>query len=340
VLDTLSTPLLLPTAVVTKMSHAVTIETGDSIYTVDDADPDIVSQILKRSSGAMTVEGIAGALRRRPDDIACVLAPLADDGLVIDLSSIGRSSHASDLLASIAKETRFWARLVAETEFWKALMSGRASRDVVLGWGIEFTHYVDSADKYMPLGIAYCRLGPQAREVLSRHYASETRHAEIFRSGLASCGISAAASRRAPPLPSTLALTNHLCELAIRGGLGYISIFSLMQATPSRADDRDIRTFWSALKGLYTSATELFNAFERHAMLDLREGHQTPVLDRLLRDCPKLEPRDLGEIASSIRETAALFRLFFDGVLTYYSSRIHQCPRRPFELAALPELRR
>jgi pyrroloquinoline quinone (PQQ) biosynthesis protein C len=235
----------------------------------------------------LTHSGVPRELVSSEQAPASVLDPLLEmlleDDLLIDESRVSDDDKESETVGdresagNLIAEARFYARQVFEQPFWVDLLAGRLSRGQIFAWGVEFYHFVDAANIYMPLGVAHARTRRAARAMLARHYVEEMNHQRIFLDGLAQCGLDVEEILGSRPLPHTAALINLLSEAAIEGEVTYAAGFAVMQAGARSSDSEFIDDFYKHLSNVYPYAECMFEAFRRHAVIDLDLRHDDTV---------------------------------------------------------------
>jgi pyrroloquinoline quinone (PQQ) biosynthesis protein C len=212
------------------------------------------------------------------------------------------------------------------------LLSGRAERSLVLGWGIEFYHFVEAANEHMAAAVAQCRDGSQTRAWLAKHYVEERDHGSIFLDGLAGVGLDRDLVRRAPPLPSTRALINYLTELASADTFAYAGAFGVMQANREATTRDAIGQFFTFLSGKYPFAMQLFNAFRQHALIDVDLKHQHLALEMMCEGCKELPCDVMARPINAARSVTEHFIMFFESIRQYYGLAGIELPRCAFDV--------
>jgi thiaminase len=318
-----------------ELGGEVVVESPDCSYSFGGPSAAMMSAVLPRLDGASTVEELSANLGLSPAEVCVHLEVLADDELVLDASAAYEANSAGEFLDAYFRECRFRAREIFAQPFWDTLMSGRASRELVLGWGVEFYHYVEGANEHMAAGVAQCRRDPELRRWMAEHYAEEHDHSEIFLHGLVSCGLDAEQVRAALPLPSTRALINYLTELASSDTMAYAGTFGVMQAAGEKTTREGINQLYDRLSDLYPFAVGLFDAIRKHALIDVDLEHQTLVLERACARSPLVEPSVVRGVVRAIADTVEHFTLFFEGINDYYSAPDVIVPRRPVDIRTL-----
>jgi hypothetical protein len=289
-----------------------------------------ISLLLSIADGVTELDFLAAKVGIDAEAAALLLQPLAEEGVVLDCAAPIRASR-SEFLSAIQCECSLLMQSLSEEPFWKRVFSGKANRSLILGWGIEFTHFVASANEYMPLGIAYAREGATVRELFSRHYSEEAEHSTIFMDGLLKCGLDPVRVTIAPPLASTRALINLLVENAIEGAGAYAAGFAIMQPNAQPTSSSSLKAFYSELAALYPFAAPLFEAFEKHANFDVELSHQHTVLAGM-DAFGAIPDASRSQIVDAARSVAEGFILFFEGIYDAYGNETAEVPRRPARL--------
>lgn len=284
--------------------------------------------LLAKANGVDTLADLAAGAGLTLDVAARLLEPLAEEGAVIDAIGAASASDAEAFLDAFQLECRLMMRALSEQPFWRKVLSGQASPELILGWGVEFAYFVEAANEYMPLGVAHARESAAIREAFARHYAEEAGHSVIFYEGLARCGLDSARMTAAPPLATTRALINLLVEHALEGSVTYAAGFAVMQPQAEPLEKSQVRAFYGDLRELYAFATPMFDAFERHACLDLELGHQETVFSTL-NALGGVPAGQRGRAVEAARAVCEAFILFFEGILSAYDRSGVEVPRRP-----------
>jgi pyrroloquinoline quinone (PQQ) biosynthesis protein C len=322
-----SRPWLSCDAVVRAGAQSVSLETPDFRFDIDGADAGRLARILAALDGGRTIAQMAQEERVSPAAMIRSLEPLADVGALIDIAAPLDAAGDLEFLDRVMLECRLRTRALFQQPFWQRLCAGDLPPPVILGWGIEFAHFVESANAYMPLGIAACRAGPELREAFAAHYVEEALHSEFFFAGLGRCGLRRDRIEAAPPLASTRALINQLAEFAMLGAAPYAACFAVMQPSQEPADAGQITEFYQRLRDLYPFAAPLFDAFERHAKIDVELGHEVTLLERMCRTTG-IGADARREVLHVILALVESFTLFFEGILDAYGTPGAAVPRR------------
>lgn len=327
-----SLPLLSPDAVLQRAGGDLTVDTPDMSYTFHGDSADVLARVQDRLDGSARIEDLARAQGVSPRVLAEVLDVLGEDGLVLDAQAVIDASTPDAFLPGFLQICAFWARELTLVPFWPTLMSGRAPRELVLGWGIEFYHYVESANEHMSAAVAYCRTDSEAREWFAQHYVEEHDHAKMFLEGLAGCGLDADQVRRSPPLGSTRALISYLTELATTDSLAYAGAYGVLHHPQSESSSP--RELYGRLAEQYELAAPFLRAVGEHAALDETLDHETLVLERILRRDGRVTPDAARRILAGARGLTEHFTLYFDGIHETYAGPASAgmlLPRRPLD---------
>ncbi|MEK6321355.1 MAG: iron-containing redox enzyme family protein [Acidobacteriota bacterium] len=328
-------PLLNPYVDYHSAASELQLESGNDIYTFSGQSSNLLKCVLPFLDGTWSVSDLASYSGASTNSLRELLGVLIADDLLLDVSRALVTQSPDDFFRAYLKECRFWSKQIFEQPFWSTLQSGAAPSVLVLGWGIEFLHYVEAANEHMAASVAHCRDRYPTRTWLADHYAEEFNHSEIFLEGLTKCGLDPDQVRSALPLASTRSLINYLYELAASDTLSYVATFGVMQAEGERTTSDGISAFCDRLTGLYPFAEGLFVAVKKHALIDVELAHQDLLIQRL---CSRLGsiPADVARrILAAARETAEHFILFFEGINDYYSAPGAPLPRRGIDVRTL-----
>jgi pyrroloquinoline quinone (PQQ) biosynthesis protein C len=327
VLEPTSQPLLSRRARFVGDGDEVSVVTSDATYTYSGHSAGIISALVGRLNGSEQLGRLAGDAGVSLDELNATLAVLLEDGLLIDAAPAEPAS-VEDFLQTYFRLCKFWEKDIFDHPFWDALSSGQASRNVVLGWGIETYHYVHSANEHMAAAVAYCRDNSVVRMWLAQHYIEEHNHGDIFLNGLVESGLSRELVSEAPPLASTRALINYLNELAISDTLAYSGVFGVMQPTSGTRTRADVDEVYQPLISAYGFASGMLGAFRTHSSLDADLDHNQILLKRILEREGFITPDGARRVLRAARGVVEYFILFFDGIHDYYGQEKNPLPRR------------
>ncbi|MEM8804553.1 MAG: hypothetical protein AAGF01_00705 [Cyanobacteria bacterium P01_G01_bin.38] len=266
--------------------------------------------------------------------LVALIEELLGEHLVMDIDLAVDTTDPEEATTALLHEARFWARTIFEHPFFLELMAGKLGPARVLGWGVEFFHFVDAANEYMPLGVAHIRHVRSARNLIARHYVEEMNHGGFFLDGLERCGVDHASVLAAPPLPHTRALIHHLAELAIEGEVPYTAMFAVMQPGLQPLSAENINDFYTHLAKLYPFAIGLFEGFEQHALLDVDLRHDQTVFEEICRAQSGLTKAGRRRAALAMRTVSESFVQFLEGIRRSYPARGPFVPRRPMAIEA------
>jgi pyrroloquinoline quinone (PQQ) biosynthesis protein C len=311
------------------------VETANTEFEVASPHAGLMRRLLSRATGAEVLADIASEMGIALEVAVRMLQPFAREGVILDVSAALDAPTPETFIEAFLAEARFFARPIFAGPFWRPIISGEATPSLVFGWGIEFSHFVDAANEYMAAGVAHCREGAEMREWFAHHYIEEADHAEIFYEGLVACGFDRQQLMRSPALPSTRGLINHLMELAIEGAVPYAAAFGVMQNSREASDRLAIDRFYGDLAYMYGFAAPMFEAFRRHALIDVSLGHEKTVFERISESW-KLTQSDRPRAIEAARSVAEHFVLFFEGILDYYGRDGASLPRHPAQLMVVP----
>lgn len=324
----LSIPKCLPHATLVTGKEEVVLAAGGAEYAFSADAALTVHAVFPLINGMYSVETIAQKSGVPIDDIFVLLRFLSDERLLIDLNAGTQDMSGRTAVELVKREAAFWRRHIDSQPFWKILHEGQCSERQILGWGIEFYHYVDAANEYMALGVAYCRESIDIRQKLAAQYAEEAGHGKIFLEGLVADGLPSAGVEKALPLASTRALINYLNEVATEGTLVYSAIFALMQSDGEAFNKAGLTEYYGSLISLYPFASGMFGAFLKHASIDAQLGHQQSLFEVLYENDTLLAAHEVARVLATLRQLVNYYILFYEYIFEYYGDEASQLPRR------------
>jgi pyrroloquinoline quinone (PQQ) biosynthesis protein C len=324
-----SRPMLAPNTTISLQAEGAVVETESATYTFEGDSARIIAAVGERLDGRARLSELASEVGVSAEHLRATLDALAGDEVVIDTGVALEAISPDVFLPQYHRLCSTWAKEIYATPFWQKMESGEASRTLVLGWGVEFYHYVDGANEHMAASTCHCREDYELRRWLAHHYVDEHDHGPIFLKGLERCGLDPWQIRQAPPLASTRALINFLYELACSDSIAYAATFGIMHHEPEGMRQEQVSRYFDDMTARYGFATGLFDSIKEHAKLDEGLDHETLVLERLLRRNGTVSPDAALRILRAARSAAEHFVLFFEGIADFYGAPEATVPRRP-----------
>jgi len=328
-----SIPLLSPEVTVELGPESVVASADEHEYVFEGDEVRVLAAVKHRLDGSASIAALARDGDFPAELLVTMLSSLAEDGLVLDARPVLEARSAEGFLDGFRRMCDFWAKEWQRSRFWQVMRSGDAPRGVVLGWGVEFYHYVESANDHMAAAVAYCRTDQVIRRWLAEHYVEEHDHSRHFVEGLAACGLSPDEVRRAPPLPSTASLINYLTEIATTDSIAYAGTFAAMRPR-LRPEPGQLDRFYDGLVRLYPFAQPLLEKIRAHSKEDVELDHHVLVIERILRERVTITPEIARRIVRAARGLSEHFVLYFDGIFDSYSPADAPLPRRPLDARA------
>lgn len=328
-----SIPLLSPEVTVDVGQEAVVASADEQEYVFVGDGARALAAVKHRLDGSASIATLAQGGGFSADLLIAMLSALAEDGLVLDARPVLDARSTDSFLDGFRRMCDLWAVEWQRTPFWRTMRSGDAARSLVLGWGVEFYHYVESANDHMAAAVAHCRTDQIVRRWLAEHYVEEHDHSRHFVEGLAECGFVSEQVRAAPPLPSTSALINYLVEIATTDFIAYAGTFAAMRSRlPPPPGELD--RFYDGMIRLYPFARALLEKIRAHAREDVELDHHDLVIERILRERVTITPELATRIVRAARGLSEHFVLYFDGIFDFYSQPDAPLPRRPIDARA------
>ncbi len=331
-----SRPKILPSATLTQQNDAVELVIGEQNYTFKGPSAETLQQSYSSLDGMNTIDEIVANTAADKTVLYALLDYLSNENLVIDIQAPQTQGLSGRQLVNIIlKEAVFWRQHIHAQPCWQQMSKGQLSDRQILGWGIEFYHYVEAANEYMASGVAFCRESIDIRQKLARQYADEADHGIIFLNGLVADGLKGEHLMVAPPLPSTRALINFLIEASIDSTLVYSVVFALMQSDGEKMNATDLTDYYYGLGKTYPKAKGMFDAFLKHALIDAQLAHQTSLFEDIYATDEIMSVREANSVVDTVRTLKNYFILFYEGMFNYYAEEDSQLPRRPSRVTDL-----
>ncbi|ECJ3538754.1 hypothetical protein FQA38_22980 [Salmonella enterica] len=334
IFDENSIPMLLPQSKITVTGKEVILFTPGQEYTISGESADIIHSISDKLTGTCTMSHLAETSGYPVDKIITLANYLETEHILIDINNENKDMLSGrELVSLVENEVNFWRKHINNQPFWTRVHNGECTQREILGWGVEFYHYVDAANEYMAAGVAWCRESIDVRQKLSAQYAEEAAHGEIFLQGLKTDGLPSELIVKSSPLPSTRALINYLNEIATESTLVYSAIFALMQSDGNDFNEETLKRYYGNLKELYPFAQGMFAAFLRHALIDVHSGHQVSIFARLYDNNIIISGDQVKRVFTTLRQLTHYFILFYEYIHEYYTQASSPLPRRPPQIS-------
>ncbi len=301
--------LLHPDLAVHQATGRLTIEDRDLRLSFEGSDALLAGTVIRSCGRAASVEAVAEAAARDVPTTEAMVSLLERESFVLRMDYFD-VMHADEAIIAIKHAALFWNKHVMSQNFPLRLFSGEATRIEVLGWGIEFYHFVRAAREYMAQGASRTDGPSAALSKLWDHFVEEAFHDEIFLDGLVDCGLDRGDIEGRPPLASTMALLNHLWECAEEGDIDYTAVFAVMQPGLNQFTHQDIKKKYDLLRASYSLTAFLFDAFEKHESIDVDLDHSNLTIEPLIRLKKFVTRSKLTRIVNKIRRTAEFFIIF------------------------------
>ncbi|MDP9360093.1 MAG: hypothetical protein M3P29_01440 [Acidobacteriota bacterium] len=313
-------PLLAPaTKVRREQGEVVLATTYQSDYAFAGEQAEVLLHVLPRIDGSQRVGELARAAGIEESQLIGVLSMLAADGIIVDAAAVFEATDPEEYMEAFCAIGDFWALNIFDQPFWHLMRSGGATRDIIVGWGIQFYHRVRGANIHNKIAAEGAAV-PEIREWLTRHYWEEHDHAPIFLRGLVRDGLPEVEATERPPLPATRRLIDHSIRLAGTDQISYSSLDALQQSPRHGQTPELINDQFDRMVAFYPFAEGTLNAFRQHTMIDIDLNHSEIVLEKIVRRFGPPAPEQTIRMLVATREIVENFHAFFDGILRHFSS--------------------
>ena len=284
--------------------------------------------------GSLTLGQLARRHDLDVDELVAALEILREDKYLIDATAPLRAPTQQSFIDAVFEEARFWNANMYAQPLFKPLFNGEASRSLVLGWGLEYYHFVESANEHMAMGVGYCRKNHRLRELMIEHYIEEWNHSEIFLTGLVKSGLDRDMVMSSIPLVATRALIDYLNELAYEHPLAYSACYGIMQSGNEATTALEVNEFYDRLKEHYPYAEGMLDGVRKHALIDVGLDHHKTPLEHYAAFAEITQEERLM-ILESLRGTSEHFIQWFEGIYDHYAALDGFLLRRPVDVRVL-----
>ena len=207
-----------------------------------------------------------------------------------------------------------WMRCIDGHRLWKE-MTSKPEYALIFGWLLENYHYIALVSQHVSAGIAACP-DSNIRTQLLDHLDDELNHGEILRHVLEDCekDLNVESLR---PLPTTLAFTGFLKELAGQDWKAYCVAIGFLQLSLS-ANHNDAKhvQFYKAISAHSPILKRLVGAMVKHDCADRHMKHHGQI--RKLLGLLASRHRLSSENVSRASLVAQLSWSFLDGIRNHY----------------------
>jgi pyrroloquinoline quinone (PQQ) biosynthesis protein C len=325
--------MLKRTAKVSYKADRVVIEYLQEEITLEGGAALLFGKIYPFLDGKMALAGIAERFAEEAGRVRSLTDELKRAGV---LALVGPDEEGPGAMTGREfydlhrRYSEHWLIPVYQHPLWDRIVTGRASREQVLGFAFEKYHYIEGAYEHM--AIAAANATPAMMPHLARHFIEEYVHGDIYRKGLRSLFRDELVVR-SQPLPSTRALVNFLSETAARCSFSYYAGNELLQMTENTSDEdagQSVETFYDAMRRHYPYTDKLIDSFIQHTNADQKLGHES-VFAEMCESVPPLSRREARDALETTRFMAEHLVLFMDGIDAAYG-RLTSSPRLPSDL--------
>jgi pyrroloquinoline quinone (PQQ) biosynthesis protein C len=315
--DSSSIPMFSPHIAI-KSEDVTTLVSPHATYVYRGKARDVVETLLPLI-GRRSLKDLSHLTDLPVATISEALEPILSDDLV-DVAPVIHSPTASAFMSAYFELCDEWARYIFAEPFWQTMFAGQASRQQVLGWGVEFYHRTLGADEHNKASVDHCTADSEVKEWLVEHFSEEFGHSDMFLHGLVACGFTADDVLNSKPLSSTRALIDYFTSLAETDTIGYLGCYGVLHSPRVGQTPSTVRSQFEQLSGYYPFASGVLNAIRDHALLDLDLEHDQIVLERLGAREAAFSANTGINILNAARGSVLAFVNYFQGIFTYYGS--------------------
>ncbi|MDC9598815.1 iron-containing redox enzyme family protein [Xenorhabdus anantnagensis] len=252
---------------------AIKIVTNDVDITIETEKPQQLKNLLLDMDGNNTIGTLSKKYHYDEKEIRDLLFHLIDAN-VVKMENIPSSNTVDP--QNFAKMCREifpkWKRDVFTLDFWHDLTTGILSRSAFAGWLLENFYFIEGATKRLSLVTMAANENKQIRALFSQHFIEEYNHHMFFMKALKRLGFTKKQVLNHQPLPSTIAIINHMRECGRRDIISYATCSAFLESTGG--DRKEGMVFYNSLIQYYDKENKgIVQPLIEHAYLDEEYGH-------------------------------------------------------------------
>ncbi|WP_338847252.1 iron-containing redox enzyme family protein [Massilia sp. W12] len=232
----------------------------------------------------------------------------------------------SDFAAACRNIFPIWKKNVFHHDFWVRLTDGSASRTEFMGWLLENFYFIEGATIRLSAVSAACK-HKKMRQHFSKHFTEEYNHHHFFMKALKLAGMTEQQVRQHNPLPSTMAIMNHMRECARRDPISYAACSAFLESTGENRVS-SMQFFDLLSKHFDTDKIGIIKPLVDHAHLDEDYGHND-WLEKICAELPVLEMERANQALQSARTLVEHLSAWSDDMQKHYGAKTLEEALRP-----------
>ncbi|AJK50119.1 iron-containing redox enzyme family protein [Burkholderia plantarii] len=316
-------PVLRSDSAIRRLDDCLVITYLDEDYEIEFDDPGSLPAteiLLNRLDGTHTVDELSrDADGLRPDQVANTLSIL--DGNFL----LGEGAHGGAPMSGIAFALHLedlyynrWMGQDGETALVRAVFDRQASREVLVGWGLECYHVTSRAHDCLAPIIA--RMHGALKPLAIDYVLDEYRHDKLLMKSLLSLGYTREQVERSLPLPYTNAVMNLLARWSNTDLLSFMGCLFVFEGT------QDIGDAYIQQIGQYDLPPEFLHGQAVHNEVN-NAGDHGAVSRLLYSRFPSIGVDDQARVIRNLRMLYEAQRRKHQNVLDYYDAPTIGIPR-------------
>lgn len=236
--------------------------------------------------------------------------------LIKEASNIQKKLAAPEFIFSdyetLEQSIKGWLRSIDGHLLWKEMID-QPQLSLIYGWLIENQYYLSTAYHHCSSAIASCPYA-DIRDEFIKHLKEELSHADILEKELRKIK-NVIPPRLHRPLPTTLAFTGFLRELACYDWKAYCIALAYLQFSLKPGDLKHDR-FYQSISKKSPQLKSLLSSIQKHDLIDHVMGHENDMkkILELLLDKKLIT----SEVVARASQIAQLCWSFLDGIREHY----------------------
>ncbi|CDG22223.1 protein of unknown function [Xenorhabdus poinarii G6] len=297
----------------------IKIVTNDLDITIESEKPRELKKLLLDMDGSNTLFTLAEKYHYDEKELRDLLFHLIDANIVKMEDIPSGNTIDPQSFAKMCREIfPKWKRDVFTLDFWHDLTTGKLSISAFAGWLLENCYFIEGATKRLSLVTAAANENKQIRALFSQHFIEEYNHHMFFMKALKQLGFTKKQVLNHQPLPSTIAIINHMRECGRRDAISYATCSAFLESTGG--DRKESMVFYNSLIQYYDKENKgIVQPLIEHAYLDEEYGHND-WLEKVCACISTLEKERANDAIKSAGMLVETLKLWTHDIQTHYSN--------------------
>ena len=297
------------------------------LYPDENTTLEAIASFLVSLDGTKTVEELK-ASKILPFELVQDVLLVLDENCLLEDGKVSEFKGKSGLefFLELVDLHRQWEAGLGESEFSKLFYSGKAPRELIIGWTIEYYHITKRTHDCVTPAIA--KAHGAIRNHVIEFFHEEYRHDKLLLKSLLTLGFSEEEIANSIPLPYTTSLSNMLAKWSHTDLLSFMASLFLYEGNASEGHD-----YIEALEK-YGLPKEFVAQQGVHNDINV-EGEHGNVTREFFSLIDYVSPEDQLRVKKNIAMLNQVYRQAINNIAEYYG---HEGAELPRTLASLSKV--